>query len=143
MKFRYSISEKWSTTEIIRVMSALEFAVGFYEIRDEKATLMCKLITGTDEPCEATADRIKGKRFELRLNRRLLDTEIELTKAVMHEMTHIKQFINDGLRLYSKAAKFQGKQYEMNEAIDYWFAPWEMEARAMEEPLYQLFEETQ
>lgn len=143
MKFRYSISEKWSTDEIIQVMNALEFAVRFYEIQDEKATLMCKLITGTDEPCDATADRIKGKRFELRLNRARLTTKSEIIKAVMHEMTHIKQFINDGLRLYSKAAKFQGKQYEMNEAVDYWFSPWEMEARAMEEPLYHLFEETQ
>lgn len=143
MKFRYSISEKWSSQEIIWVMSALEFAVRFYEISDEKATLMCKMITGTEEPCEATADRIKGKRFELRLNRSQLNTKPAIIKAVMHEMTHVKQFINDGLRLYSKAAKFQGKQYDMLNAVDYWFAPWEMEARAMEEPLYRLYEEEQ
>ena len=142
MKVRYSISEKWSSNTIIEVIAAIEYAVGFYEIADEKATLMCKMITGTDELCEATADRIKNKRFELRLNYSMLESDEEVVKAVMHEMTHVKQFINNGLRLYHKAAKFNGTQYEMKDAKDYWFSPWEMEARAMEEPLYNFFLET-
>ncbi len=141
MKIRYSISEKWDTTTIIRIMEALEFVIDFYELQDPKATLMCKLITGMDESCEGTADRIKNKRFEIRINRHLLTSEQEQIKAVMHEMTHVKQFINNGLRLYGKAAKFDGQQYDMNTSKDYWFSPWEMEARAMEEPLYHLFEE--
>lgn len=141
MKIRYSISEKWDMDSIVRIMQSLEFAIDFYQLQDEKATLTVKLITGTDDTCEGTADRLKSKRFEVRLNHSLLDTEEEMIKASMHEMTHIKQFIKDGLRYYSKAAKFNGKSYELNEGTDYWFSPWEMEARAMEEPLYRLFEE--
>ena len=73
----------------------------------------------------------------------MLKTDDEVIKAVMHEMTHVKQFISNGLRLYHKAAKYDGKQFEMKDAKDYWFSPWEMEARAMEEPLYNFYLELQ
>lgn len=141
MKIRYSISEKWDSTTIVTVINALDFAIDFYNIKDDKATLTCKLITGLDESCEGTADRIKNKRYEIRINYSLLKTRNELLRAIMHEMTHVKQFINNGLRLYDKAAKYNGEHYDMNTGQDYWFAPWEMEARAMEEPLLRLFED--
>lgn len=141
MKIRYSISEKWTSDSIHRVIAALEWVIAYYNIEDVSATLMAKLITGNDEPCEATADRIKNKRFEIRLNRLLLKTDEELTKAIMHEMTHVKQFMVNGLRLKGKTARWNNSEYSFETSDDYYFSPWEMEARAMEEPLYHKFEE--
>jgi len=142
MNIRYSISEKWPSKDIKLVMDALEFAIDYYNIFDVKATLTAKLITGHDEPCDATADRIKNKRFEIRLNYQILKgNEAELLKTIFHEMTHVKQFINDGLRFKQKRAMFQEESYTLEVADDYWFSPWEMEARAMETPLYNKFME--
>jgi hypothetical protein len=142
MNIRYSISEKWASPQIIKVIEALEFSIKYYKIQDDKSTLYAKLITGKDEPLDATADRIKNKRYELRLNHHLLqDDEPELLKSIFHEMTHVKQFIVDGLRYNSKSGYWQGKTYPTKTADDYWFSPWEMEARAMETPLWHLFEE--
>jgi hypothetical protein len=143
MRKRYSISEKWDSADIHRVIEAVEFAIGYFDLEDEKSTLTVKLINGLQESLEATADRIKNKRYEIRLNRNLLTTSEELLKAVFHEMTHVKQFVENGLRIYHRAAKWEKNDYKLVTNEDYWMSPWEMEARAMEEPLYHLFEEIQ
>lgn len=139
MKIRYQISEKWNSKQIIRAIEALEFCIDFWELECNKSTLTVKMITGSEYDDSATADRIKNKRYEIRLNYSRLDTEEELIKAIMHEMTHVKQFMYNGLRLYGKAAKWENQDFP---EFDYWFAPWEMEARAMEDPLYHLFEDS-
>lgn len=143
MKLRYSISEQWKPEDIKRVIDAVVFCIDFYELEDPKSTLNVKLINGQYEKDEATADRIKNKRYEIRLNRLLLIDDSEMLKAVFHEMTHVKQFVENGLRIYHKAARYENTKYEILNAKDYWFSPWEMEARAMETPLYHFFEEEQ
>lgn len=143
MKVRYSISEKWDSADIHKVIEAVEFAIDYYELEDEKSTLTVKLINGLHEPLEATADRIKNRRYEIRLNRLLIDNTQGVLKAVFHECTHVKQFIENGLRIYQKAARWEGGSFKMDDLEDYWLSPWEMEARAMEEPLYHMFLEMQ
>ena len=139
MKCRYQISEKWKTRDIILVMEAIEFAVEFWDIADPKSTITVKMLTGSPSDDCASADRIKNKRFELRLNHSRLKDSSELIKSVMHEVTHIKQYIENGLRMGAKVARYEGEEYR---DFDYWFTPWEMEARAMEQPMFHLFEES-
>lgn len=69
-------------------------------------------------------DNIKGTNLEI---------------CIAHEITHIKQHEQNGLDIYFKKTKtrFNGKIWDINldNASEYFFAPWEVEARMMEEPL--------
>ena len=133
MEFRYFINNKWAKDEAYRIMEAVEFVAKYYKLKTGVTTV--KLIT-VDE-VEATADRLKNNRFEIRLVKTKLKTDDEVLRAVFHEMTHIKQFMFDGLRLAGQATKWKTETFNSN--TEYWFTPWEMEARAMEEPLLYLF----
>ena len=62
--------------------------------------------------------------------------ELEAVKHIAHEMQHLKQFKHD--RLYDTEAGmtlFDGVEYSPTEYLsdEYFLAPWEMEARAMED----------
>lgn len=68
--------------------------------------------------------------YEIRLNSRFNNKRV--ARSVFHEMTHVKQFAFDGLELGSRTDEFRGKKYRR---VDYWDAPWEVEARKMEKKL--------
>ena len=57
------------------------------------------------------------------------DDEAELVKAAAHEMVHVKQFELDGLRLEENIGDMNGAEYNG----DYWFSPWEIEARGYQD----------
>ena len=63
--------------------------------------------------------------------------ERKVVEIIGHEMTHIKQFVYDELDL-DKCA-FKGEQYIIENDLDYWFSPWEIEARGMEQALWAYF----
>jgi hypothetical protein len=63
--------------------------------------------------------------------------ERKVVEIIGHEMTHIKQFVYDGLDLDRCA--FKGSEYIIENDLDYWFAPWEVEARGMEQALWAYF----
>lgn len=63
--------------------------------------------------------------------------ERKVVEIIGHEMTHIKQFVYDGLDLDRCA--FKGSEYVIENDLDYWFAPWEVEARGMEQALWAYF----
>lgn len=128
MEFRYYISNKWTKEEVAHVMNMLEFCANFLKV---KGVTTVKLIN--QDSVEATTDKIRNKRFELRFNRAQLKTLDEILTAIAHEMTHIKQFQFDGLNLQTKTFK------NTKCSEDYWFTPWEMEARAMEDPLVIMY----
>lgn len=139
MRIRWSISEKWEHKEIMLAMEAIKFGIDFYDMADDKATLHVKLINDSQYN-SSTACRLKNRRYEIRLPKSLLSTTEKLLLALFHEITHTKQYIFNGLRVYSSGKKAQWEGQEC-EPTDYWFSPWEMEARAMEEPLYRKFME--
>ena len=169
MRVRYIISEKWESYDIHEIIDAVRFAVKFFDIYDAKSTLTVKLINGTEEPFEATAFRIKNKRYEIRLSRtNIEDTLDAVLIALFHELTHVKQFVKDGFQLIEGKAYWKTKKIKlqtnmefkaeiMQSEIDfpielknkdkitlgdlYWFSPWEMEARAMERVLVHLYEQ--
>lgn len=133
MRVRFIISEKWPLDIIHEVLDAVDWAIKFYELTDSKSTLTVKLITGRDELLDGTADRIKNKRYEIRVK-----YAEDYLEALFHEMTHVKQFVKDGLRFYHGAAKWQNTKIHKP---DYLTSPWEMEARAMEQVLLYKFQE--
>ena len=57
------------------------------------------------------------------------DDEAELVKAAAHEMVHVKQVELDGLRLEENIGYMNGAEYNG----DYWFSPWEIEARGYQD----------
>jgi hypothetical protein len=61
----------------------------------------------------------------------------KLVELIGHEMTHIKQFEHDALDLES--CSFKGDEYIIEDDLDYWFSPWEIEARGMEQALWAYF----
>ena len=136
MKFRYIISEKWASEDIMLIIRAVEFAANRLDLGAGTTTI--KLINTKEEMLEGTADRIKSKRYEIRLNKYKLIEQSDILVALFHEMTHVKQYDQNGFRFYNKKAIFDGKEYSTDE---YWFSPWEMEARAMERPLLYAFKE--
>jgi hypothetical protein len=134
MKIRYLISEKWSKAEIIEVMEAVEFAIKYYKLENNKATLTVKLQTGMLEDAEADADKLKNNRYEIRLNKSRLASD-KILPSIFHEMTHVKQFMFDRLNMRGNCASWRGETYPTDSPAAYFLSPWEMEARAMEEAL--------
>lgn len=63
--------------------------------------------------------------------------ERKVVEIIGHEMTHIKQFVHDALDL--DRCSFKGEQYIIENDLDYWFSPWEIEARGMEQALWAYF----
>lgn len=141
MRIRYIISEKWEPKHITTFVNAITFAVNYLKLEEPKSTLTVKLINGTeDEVEEATAEHIKSKRYEIRVARsRLCDQPL---RAIFHELVHVKQFVRDGLKVFPDGTTlYKGSKYTVEDVESYLLAPWEMEARAMEEALMILFEE--
>lgn len=77
--------------------------------------------------------------YEIELHPEFLKTctEDELVQVVSHEMTHVKQHELDGLEIEVRRASYKGEWYDPDD--DYWFAPWEIEARGYERAFLSLW----
>lgn len=69
----------------------------------------------------------------------ILDKKLML-KTLAHEMVHVKQYAKGELKDYliSNKSKWKGEIF-INDEIEYWFQPWEIEAHGMEMGLYLKF----
>jgi hypothetical protein len=63
--------------------------------------------------------------------------EEEWVQLIAHEMVHVKQHENDGLSLEVRAHYFRGTWYDPED--DYWFNPWEIEARGYEAAFWSMY----
>lgn len=94
---------------------------------------------GLDEN-SAELEVLGGSVYSIILDRKFIKNEdlVYIIRAVAHEMVHVKQHELDGLCL--ETAMFKGKHW----GGDYWFAPWEVEARGLEEAflMHYLFSQT-
>jgi len=52
----------------------------------------------------------------------------DIIRITAHEMVHVKQYELDGLELTEQESIFRGKKW----IGEYWFSPWEVEARGYE-----------
>lgn len=65
-------------------------------------------------------------------------TERELVEIIAHEMVHVKQHEVDGLEMEVNRVRFRGETFTDEE---YWFSPWEIEARGYEKAFWALYTE--
>lgn len=141
MKVRYLISEKWSKEWIFNTIEAIEFAIKYYKLENDKATLTVKLQSGDPEESEADAARLKNHRYEVRINKSRVDENV-LLNAIFHEMTHVKQFVKDQFIPTNNIVRWKGETFKMESPEEYYLSPWEMEARAMEEALIYFYDQS-
>ena len=81
--------------------------------------------------CDTVGESYRPRHFLIELDT-YMDEEL-YTKTLLHELTHLKQWVVGSLRSrYGKM--YYGK--ECVEDIEYWYKPHEIEAREQEETLY-------
>ena len=84
------------------------------------------------EENSAELEILGGGVYSIILDRKFVKNEdlVYIIRAVAHEMVHVKQHELDDLCLETEM--FKGEQW----GGDYWFAPWEVEARGLEAVSY-------
>lgn len=84
--------------------------------------------------CDCIDDSYRPRQFVIELNTYM--TEEVYIKTLLHELTHLKQWIEGRLRFrYGKMCYGT----EPVENYDYWYQPHEIEAREEEETLYMTY----
>ena len=81
--------------------------------------------------CDVVGETYRPRHFLIELNTHM--DEALYIKTLLHELTHLRQWVVGSLRLRS------GKMYYDKEPVefyDYWHQPHEIEAREQEETLY-------
>lgn len=64
----------------------------------------------------------------------------EVLSTVFHELTHVKQYIQDGFDMTKDSAVWKGKSFKITGTFwNYWKSPWEKEARKMEKRLLKRY----
>lgn len=57
----------------------------------------------------------------------------ELARTLGHEMVHARQYATGDLNMIDqRTVKYRRKYYRFSNAMEYWLAPWEIEARGYE-----------
>ena len=120
----------WPAERQHMLYGVVNFAINEFDLADEIRAYPLKVILTNFKSDYYGDSWMPETGYELRLTRRFNDKRV--IQSVFHEMTHVKQFAFDGLELGSRTDKFHGKKYRR---VDYWEAPWEVEARKMEKKL--------
>lgn len=128
----------WSTDDAVLTEQLVDFAIRYFRLGKGKLEVLM------DEDIEsgsiAEALKISKKKYMIVLSKNQIDSDESLARSIFHEMTHIKQYMQDGFKIGAKKVSWQGKKFSMKSEKDYWLSPWEMEARAMEEALLRFWE---
>lgn len=130
------------------VMGAVGFAMDYHDIRNDHLKLEVKFAYYNDhrEYMGGAAYNLDNGRFLIQLNLHPYDTWEDLISAVMHEMTHVKQFIRNGFdSVYDNdfiVVQWEGAKFLLHpEAADQHY-PWEKEAYAIEGVMLEEFLKT-
>jgi hypothetical protein len=81
--------------------------------------------------CTVLDDRVtKPEMFQIDLS---VDCLFSTTlDTLAHELVHVKQYTTGQLRVYDeKNVKWKSKKYSVGKNLNYWFEPWEVEARGL------------
>jgi hypothetical protein len=128
----------WSVEDAILTENLVNYAIDYFKLGKGKLEVLM------DEDIEsgsiAEAVRVSKNKFMIVLSKNMIDSDESLAKTIFHEMTHIKQYMQDGFKIGAKKVSWQGKKFSVKSEKDYWLSPWEMEARAMEEALLRFWE---
>ena len=112
------------------VMRAVAFAINELKLQEELRDFPLKVIMTKFKGDYYGDSWMHETGYEIRLNSRFNNKRV--VRSIFHEITDIKQFAFDGLELGNRTDKFLGKKYRR---VEYWDAPWEVEARKMEKKL--------
>jgi hypothetical protein len=111
----------------IKIIQDVIYMVGAYFNLDVDV----EIITGpmSDDNCAELGMECLGF-YCMVFNKDFLTTasNADIIRITAHEMVHVKQHELDGLELEVDAAFFKGKKW----IGEYWFSPWEVEARGYE-----------
>ena len=127
----------WPAERQHMLYGVINFAINELDLADEIRAYPLKVILTNFKSDYYGDSWVHETGYEIRLNSRFNDKRV--IQSVFHEMTHVKQFAFDGLELGSRTDKFHGKKYRR---VDYWDAPWEVEARKMEKKLLRKWKKT-
>ena len=127
----------WPAERQHMLYGVVNFAINEFDLADEIRAYPLKVILTNFKSDYYCYSWMHETGYEIRLNSRFNDKRV--IQSVFHEMTHVKQFAFDGLELGSRTDKFHGKKYRR---VDYWEAPWEVEARKMEKKLLRKWKKT-
>jgi hypothetical protein len=104
---------------------------------------------GWQGQCEYLGNKNNIRKFDVivslkGINKQAKDLNKKLRepiKTMIHEMVHVKQYVNNQLFDYIDGnTKFEGKVYkDAKTYTDYWDMPWEIEAYGRTEGIYQQF----
>jgi len=121
--------------EKVHVISEVVDLVATYFGIDPVVEICVARFSDGDEN-EAYAYEVDKGFYELEFNRDFIKAgKLEdIIKTAAHEMVHVKQYMVDGLDMPADSPTlFRGEKYKG----EYWFAPWEVEARGYEEAFLQ------
>ena len=128
----------WSIEDAILTENLVNYAIDYFKLGKGKLEVLM------DEDIEsgsiAEAVRVSKNKFMIVLSKNMIDSDESLARTIFHEMTHIKQFMQDGFKIGAKKVSWQGEKFNVKSEKDYWLSPWEMEARAMEEAMLRFWE---
>jgi len=125
------------------IEDVLLYTADIHGISDRDFTLILRTDTLTGVDYAETSEHQKTSKilfitFDTNLYAK--ETSKMVRRIAIHEMTHVKQFIKDGLALWVDGeVAFRGKSYLLTNDAEYWLAPWEIEARGYEEGIYTLW----
>lgn len=121
------------------IYKSCEVSKTVYKLDDDVEVL----VTFNGEACEGyeavTIPNNEGK-YLVALNPDIEWEETELVKTIGHELCHVKQFRYNGLEFESdKVMAFKDREYRFENDMEYWLAPWEIEARGYEAAIWTLY----
>jgi hypothetical protein len=129
MKIKVKAKNAWSERECALAYSAAVWASEELGIDVSPVPVVIKLK-------EETLDYGDSVDLHHKIVIRLFKSENWL-RTLFHEMEHARQYLFGELMLEVDYVIWQGEMTRRNE--EYWFTPWEVEARRVEEELYERF----
>jgi hypothetical protein len=129
MKIKVKAKSAWSKSERALAYSAASWAADELGIEVSPIPIVIKLKG-------ETLDYGDSVDLHDKIVIRLFKSENWL-RTLFHEMEHARQYLFGELMLEVDYVIWQGEMTRRNE--EYWFTPWEVEARRVEEELYEGF----
>jgi hypothetical protein len=140
MLITYSKKRKWKDEHVEEAVAAACWAIKYYNL--EGVSVHLKLKETLFEDAQAYCEREGKGLYTIELGKRAVEDDV-LLQTIFHEMTHVKQYEREGLKIKVRHGKFKGETYSLEKDEDYWLSPWEMEARAMEDAMINFYNRSQ
>lgn len=130
--------------EFPELQDLIEWVANFYNLTRVVITVVsAKRTEDFSAQCHLTRRTKKRTYYTLRLNTAIIEEwQHSLPKLIIHEMTHVKQYEQDGLdHVSGNKYLWRGQAVWANEDnyYEYIDSPWEQDARLAEDKLWYLY----